>query len=64
MEDDIKRWTAKRKAALVMEIIQGKTTVAEGSRFFDIAPSEVEAWVDDARRGMEKALRTKPLEIN
>jgi predicted GIY-YIG superfamily endonuclease len=27
MEEDIKRWTAKRKAALVMEIIQGKTTV-------------------------------------
>ena len=31
MEDDIKRWTAKRKVALVMEIIQGKTTVAEAS---------------------------------
>ncbi|HEX4918646.1 MAG TPA: transposase, partial [Limnobacter sp.] len=26
MNDDIKRWTAKRKAALVMDIIQGKTT--------------------------------------
>ena len=29
MEDEIKRWTARRKAALVLEIIQGKTTVAE-----------------------------------
>ena len=29
MEEDIKRWTAKRKTALVLEIIQGKTTVAE-----------------------------------
>ena len=28
MEDDIKRWTAKRKAALVMEIIQGKTSIS------------------------------------
>lgn len=27
MNDEIKRWTAKRKAALVMDIIQGKTTV-------------------------------------
>lgn len=27
MEDDIKRWTAKRKTALVLDIIQGKTTV-------------------------------------
>jgi hypothetical protein len=46
-----------------MKIIQGKTTVAQGSRSFDIAPSEIEAWVDDAKRGMENALRTKPLEI-
>jgi len=28
LEDVVKRWTAKRKAALVIEIIQGKTTVA------------------------------------
>ncbi|AXT46026.1 MULTISPECIES: DUF1153 domain-containing protein [Chromobacterium] len=63
MEDEIKRWTAKRKAALVMEIIQGKTTVAEASRSFDLAPSEVEEWVDEAKRGMENALRAKPMEI-
>jgi transposase-like protein len=63
MEEDIKRWTAKRKAALVMEIIQGKTTVEEASRSFDLQPSEVEEWVDEAKWGMENALRTKPLEI-
>ena len=63
MEEDIKRWTAKRKAALVMEIVQGKTTVSEASRSFDIAPSEIEEWVDEAKRGIENALRTKPLEI-
>ena len=63
MEEDIKRWTAKRKTALVLEIIQGKTTVAEASRCFDLPPSEVEDWVDEAKRGMENALRAKPLEI-
>jgi transposase-like protein len=63
MEEDIKRWTAKRKAALVMEIIQGKTTVAEASRAFDLTPSEIEEWVDEAKRGMENALRAKPMEI-
>jgi len=40
MEDEIKRWTAKRKAALVVEIIQGNTSISEASRAFDIAPSE------------------------
>jgi len=32
MEQDIKRWTAKRKSALVLDIIQSKTAVAEASR--------------------------------
>ena len=30
---------------------------------FDLPPSEVEDWVDEAKRGMENALRAKPLEI-
>ena len=63
MDDSIKRWTAKRKTALVVEIIQGKTTVSEASRAYDISPSEIEAWVEDGKRGMENALRTNPLDI-
>ncbi len=62
MEGGIKRWTAKRKSALVVEIIQGKTTVAEASRAFDRTPSEIEGWVEDAKKGMENALRTNPLD--
>ncbi len=50
MEEEIKRWTARRKSALVLEIIQGKTTVAEASRAFDITPSEIEAWVEDGNQ--------------
>ena len=63
MEDEIKRWTAKRKSALVLDIIQGKTTVSEASRSFDLAPSEVESWVEDGKRGMENALRANPLDV-
>jgi len=63
MEEEVKRWTAKRKAALVTEIIQGKTTVAEASRAFDMPPSEIEEWVDEAKRGMDSVLRAKPLDV-
>ena len=63
MEDEIKRWTAKRKSALVLDIIQGKTTVSEASRTYDLSPSEVEQWVEDGRRGMENALRVNPLDV-
>ena len=45
MEDDIKRWTATRKAALVMEVIQGKTLISEASYTFDVSPAEIEARV-------------------
>lgn len=39
MDEDIKRWTARRKSALVLDVIQGKTTVAEASRAYDLSPS-------------------------
>ena len=63
MEDEIKRWTARRKAALVLEIIQGKTTVAEASRAHDLPPSEMEVWVEDGKKGMENALRANPQDV-
>lgn len=63
MGEEFKRWTAKRKAALVTEIIQGKTSVGEASRTYDLTPSEIEEWVEEGRKGMENALRAKPLDI-
>jgi transposase-like protein len=63
MDEEIKRWTAKRKSALVLDIIQGKTTVSEASRQFDLPPAEIENWVDQAKSGMENALRAKPEDV-
>ena len=63
MNEENKRWSAKRKSALVLEIIRGKTTVAEASRQFDLTPSELESWVEQAKAGMENALRAKPQDV-
>ena len=63
MEEEIKRWKARRKSALVLEIIQGKTTVAEASRRFDFTPAEIESWVEDGKRGMENALKARPEDV-
>lgn len=43
MEEEIKCRTVKRKSVLELDIVQGKTTVAEASRAFDLSPSEVES---------------------
>ena len=50
-------------SALVLEIIQGKTMVAEASQQFDLTPSELESWVEQAKAGMESALRAKPQDV-
>lgn len=63
MDEEIKRWTAKRKTALVLEVIQGKTSVSEGSRTYDLPPSEIESWVEDGRKGMENALKANPQDV-
>jgi len=62
-DEQIKRWTAKRKSAEVLEIIQCKTTVAEASRAYDQPPLEIENRVDDGKRGMENALRANPQDV-
>ena len=61
---ELKRWTAKRKASLVMDILKGKNTVAEASREFDLKPSEIEEWMVEAQEGMENALRAKPKDLH
>jgi transposase-like protein len=63
MDEEIKRWTARRKSQLVLEIIQDKTTVSEASRQFDLPPSEIDSWVDEGKRGLENALRAKPEDV-
>ena len=44
---------AVRSAALVVKILQGRTTISEASRQYDLPPSEIESWTDQARAGME-----------
>lgn len=61
MEEEIKRWNDKIMTALVLEIIQAKTTVAEARRSFVIALTEIEeGGGDDTKRGMENVMHTKP----
>ena len=64
MSEELKRWTSKRKAALVIEIFKGQTTISEASRCYDLTPSEIQSWIDDAQSGMENALRAKPKDIS
>ncbi len=59
---DIKRWTTKRRSALVLEILRGETTAAEAARKHGPTVAEVEDWKERFLSGAENALRSKPLD--
>ena len=53
---DVKRWTAKRRAALVLEILKGNTTTAEATRPHGLTVAEVERWKERFLARAENAL--------
>lgn len=59
-EDTLKRWTAKRRTALMLEIVRGDTTVAEAARKYGLTVGEIEEWRDRFLAGAENALRSRP----
>ena len=58
--DDIKRWTAKRRSALVLQILRGETTVSAAARKHGLKVVEVESWKEKFLAGAENALRSRP----
>jgi transposase-like protein len=61
-DETLKRWTAKRRVALVMEILRGETSVAEAARKHALTVAEIEEWKKRFLSGAENALRSKPLD--
>jgi len=62
-EPEIKRWTAKRKAELIRQVYKGQTSIEKAAREYDLTPSEIERWMDDAEAGMENALKANPKDV-
>ncbi len=58
--DNVQRWTAKRRSALVLRIIKGETSVQEAARRHGLTVAEVEDWIERFRLGAENALRSRP----
>lgn len=61
-EQNPKRWTAKRRAALVVDILRGSTTVVQAARAHGLTVAEIEQWQERFLSGAENALRSRPLD--
>ena len=58
--DEVQRWTAKRRTALVMSIIKGETSMAEAARKHGLTLAEIERWREQFLSAGENALRARP----
>ena len=54
--EEVQRWTAKRRAALVISLLKGETTAVEAARRHGLKVTEVEQWRDRFLLGAENAL--------
>ncbi len=61
--DEVQRWTAKRKAAVVLDLIAGKTTAAEVARNHGLTVSEIEQWKSDFITQGTESLRSHPRDL-
>ena len=58
--DTPQRWTAKRRAALVLSIVKGETSAQAAARKYGPTVAEIEEWRDRFFLGAENALRARP----
>ena len=58
--EDVERWTAGRRLALVTEILAGKLSVQEAARQHGLTVADVEEWKERALEGAKNALRSRP----
>lgn len=55
-QEDVQRWTTKRKAALVLSILKGETSAQEAARQHGITVAEIGDWKDRFLLAAENAL--------
>jgi transposase-like protein len=51
----MRRWTAKRKAELLLQLIRGETPSVDACRPHDLKQTKVEAWMDTFLQGGGKS---------
>ena len=57
---EIQRWTAKRKVAVVLEVLKGQTTSVDACRKYGIKQSDLEEWTERFLEAGERGLKVNP----
>jgi len=60
LPEELQRWTAKRRSALIVSIMKGETSVQEAARKYGLTVAEVEDRREKFLSTAENALSTRP----
>jgi len=53
------RWTAQRKATIILEVLKGQISVPEAARKYGFMQGEYREWADEYHQADVEALKTK-----
>ena len=56
----IQRWTANRKAEVVLEVVKGQKTLVDAARSYDVKQSEIQGCIDTFLESGRRGLKTSP----
>jgi len=55
--EKFERWTAQRKAAIILDVLKGRISVPEAARKYGFTQGEFREWADEYHRGGIDALK-------
>jgi hypothetical protein len=60
ISENVQRWTAKRRVALILSILKGEVSMHDAGRRHGLAVAEIQKWTERFLGGAENALRDRP----
>jgi hypothetical protein len=58
--ENVQRWTAKRRVALILSILKGEVSMQDAGHRHGLAIAEIQKWTERFLGGAENALRDRP----
>jgi len=58
--EDVQRWTARRRMALVLSVLKGEISEEDGARRHGLSVAEIADWKERVLQAAHNALRSRP----
>jgi transposase-like protein len=62
--EPIERWTAQRKASIILDVLKGQISVPEAARKYGFTQGDYRKWTDEFMRGGIEALKVNRKDLD